>query len=205
MADPQQVLGARVRDALVAAYGADFAGTDPLIRPSSYADAQSNVALPLAKRLGKAPRDIAAEIVSHLDVAGVTEPPTVSGPGFVNFTLKDEWIARSVGEVLRCDPEVVDPYFLACFLRSEANRRRASGTIGGTARLDLRRARIPRVSMSEQRQYGEAFRRLTEVSDRIERVHALAGNAVQHAVYGLTSGALSPPRSTARDHGKAKG
>src|ERR1700722_2397347 len=83
MADPQQVLGARVRDALVAAYGPDYADADPLIRPSSFADAQSNVALPLAKRLGQAPRDIATEIVAHLDLDDVCEPPSVSGTGFI--------------------------------------------------------------------------------------------------------------------------
>ena len=55
MADPQQVLGARVRDALVAAYGPDYADADPLIRPSSFGDLQSNAALPLAKKLGRAP------------------------------------------------------------------------------------------------------------------------------------------------------
>ena len=48
MADPQQVLGVRVRAALSAAFGADFADADPLIRPSSFADFQSNAALPLA-------------------------------------------------------------------------------------------------------------------------------------------------------------
>src|SRR3984885_11936654 len=100
MADPQQVLGARVRDALVSAYGADYADADPLIRPSSFADAQSNVALPLAKRLGKAPRDIAAEIVGHLDIDDVCEPPSVSGPGFINLTLRPQWIADAATALL---------------------------------------------------------------------------------------------------------
>jgi arginyl-tRNA synthetase len=108
MADPQQVLSARVRDALVAAYGAGYADADPLIRPSAYADAQSNVALPLAKQLGRAPRDIAAEIVAHLDTGDLTEPPTVSGPGFINFTLTNSWIARSVTELLN-DPRLSVP------------------------------------------------------------------------------------------------
>jgi SAM-dependent methyltransferase len=102
---------------------------------------------------------------------------------------------RVPGEVLRCDPEVIDPYFLACFLRSETNRRGASGTLGGTARLDLRRARIPRLPLSEQRQYGEAFRRLTEVTDRIDAVARVANEAVQTAIYGLTSGVISPVMS----------
>jgi arginyl-tRNA synthetase len=100
MADPQQVLGARVRDALVAAYGAAYADADPLIRPSQFADFQSNAALSLAKRAGKAPRDIAADIVAHLDVAGIAEPPTVSGPGFVNLTLSARWIADTATALL---------------------------------------------------------------------------------------------------------
>lgn len=103
MADPQQVLSARVRDALVAAYGADYADADPLIRPSAFADFQSNAALSLAKRLGRAPRDIASEIAARLDVADIAEPPTVSGPGFVNLTLRNDWIARAAAEVL-ADP-----------------------------------------------------------------------------------------------------
>ena len=108
MSDPQQVLGARVRDALVAAYGADYADADPLIRPSQYADLQSNVALPLGKRLGKAPRDVANEIVGHLDVDDVTEPPTVSGPGFMNFTLRARWIADAATGLL-ADPRLGTP------------------------------------------------------------------------------------------------
>ena len=97
-----------MQGALVAAFGADYAGADPLIRPSQYADFQSNAALPLAKRLGKAPRDIASEIVTHLNVDDVTEPPTVSGPGFVNFQLKDAWIAQEAAAVL-ADPRLGTP------------------------------------------------------------------------------------------------
>src|SRR6202034_719211 len=108
MADPQQVLGARVRDALAAAYGPDYADADPLIRPSSFGDLQSNAALPLAKRLGRAPRDIAAEIVGQLDVDDVCEPPTVSGPGFINLTLRPQWIADAATALL-ADPRLRVP------------------------------------------------------------------------------------------------
>src|SRR3984893_8431312 len=100
MSDPQQVLGARVRDALVAAYGADYGDADPLIRASQFADYQSNVSLSLAKKVGKAPRDIASEIVGHLDIDDMTEPPTVSGPGFINFTLRPRWIADAASGLL---------------------------------------------------------------------------------------------------------
>src|SRR6204780_2913194 len=108
MADPQQVLGARVRDALVAAYGPDYADADPLIRPSSFGDLQSNAPLPLAKKLGRAPRDIAAEIVGHLDVGDICEPPAVSGPGFINLTLRPQWIADGA-TALPADPRLGVP------------------------------------------------------------------------------------------------
>jgi arginyl-tRNA synthetase len=108
MADPQQVLGARVRDALGEAFGADYASADPLIRPSSFADFQSNAALPLAKGLGKAPRDVATEIVGHLQVEDVCGTPTVTGPGFINFTLRADWIAAATTELLG-DPRLGTP------------------------------------------------------------------------------------------------
>ena len=53
MADPQQVLAQRVRHALAAAFGPEHADDDPVIRPSQFADYQSNAALPLGKRLGR--------------------------------------------------------------------------------------------------------------------------------------------------------
>jgi arginyl-tRNA synthetase len=93
MADPRDVLAQRVSAALGAAFGPEYEAADPVIRPSSFADYQSNAALPLAKKLGRAPRDIAAEIIRHLDLDGVAEPPEVSGPGFINLRLLPGWIA----------------------------------------------------------------------------------------------------------------
>src|SRR5215470_14361391 len=100
MADPQQVLAQRVRRALAAAFGAEHAGDDPVIRPSQFADYQSNVALSLGKRLGRPPREVAAELTRHLEVGDVTAEPEVSGPGFINFTLRDDWIAGQAGQLL---------------------------------------------------------------------------------------------------------
>jgi arginyl-tRNA synthetase len=100
MADPQQVLAQRVQDAIVASFGPDFGDADPVIRPSSFADFQANVALPLGKRLGRPPREVAAELAGRLDVADVCEPPEVSGPGFINFRLRDEWIAGQASLML---------------------------------------------------------------------------------------------------------
>ncbi|PZG40876.1 arginine--tRNA ligase [Spongiactinospora gelatinilytica] len=93
MTDPQLVLTERVRLALADAFGAEFADADPLIRPSQFADFQANVAMSLARRLPDRPkpRDVAQAIADRLgDFPGTVE---VSGPGFLNITLGDAWIA----------------------------------------------------------------------------------------------------------------
>jgi arginyl-tRNA synthetase len=100
MADPQQELARRVRRALAAAFGPGHADDDPVIRPSQFADYQSNVALPLGKKLGRPPREVAAELSGHLDVAGICLDPQVSGPGFINLTLRAEWIAAQAAGLL---------------------------------------------------------------------------------------------------------
>lgn len=101
MTDPQLVLTERVQQALAAAFGTEYSDADPLIRPSQFADYQANVAMSLSKRLRRAPREVAQAIADHLtDFPGTVE---VSGPGFLNLTLSDDWIAGRAGEVLR-DP-----------------------------------------------------------------------------------------------------
>ena len=112
MADPQEVLAERVGAAVAAAFGASHAGADPLIRPSQFADFQANVALPLAKRLGMPPRQVAERIVAHLDVADVCDEVEISGPGFVNLTLAAGWIAGQASGLLtdeRAGVAPVDP------------------------------------------------------------------------------------------------
>ena len=70
-----------------------------MLRPSQYADLQSNAPLALAKRLGMPPREVAAKIVAALaeiDGEGTCGSVETSGPGFVNLTLSDTWIASGV-------------------------------------------------------------------------------------------------------------
>lgn len=66
---------------------AELADQDPLVRRSDHADFQSNVALALAKKAGRKPRDLAEQLRPHLD--GVTWITSVelSGPGFHNITV----------------------------------------------------------------------------------------------------------------------
>jgi arginyl-tRNA synthetase len=93
MTDPEAALGQLVQQALADQLGAEFGATDPLIRPSGFADYQSNAALSLARRLGKPPREVAELIAAALAGSPVVESAEVSGPGFINLTLRDSWIA----------------------------------------------------------------------------------------------------------------
>jgi arginyl-tRNA synthetase len=112
MTDPQYALAQLLGDALAAAFGPDYADADPVIRPSQFADYQANVALPLAKRLNRPPRDIAAELADRLGGSQVVETAEVSGPGFINLELSDAWIAdQATGQLAdpRLDVPPADP------------------------------------------------------------------------------------------------
>ncbi|MEO3937654.1 arginine--tRNA ligase [Dermatophilaceae bacterium Soc4.6] len=96
MVSPSAALTPLLTSAIAAAFGEDLRGVDPVLRPSQFADLQCNAPLALAKRLGLPPREVAARIVAalaDLDVDGTCSGVQISGPGFVNLTLADSWIA----------------------------------------------------------------------------------------------------------------
>lgn len=84
-------------------------GVDPtpyldLIRPSQdakFGDYQANFAMPLGKKLGKSPREVAAEIVSKFDYADFFEEPEIAGPGFINLRVKTDCLAELVQKEAR--------------------------------------------------------------------------------------------------------
>jgi arginyl-tRNA synthetase len=63
---------------------------------AKFGDYQANLAMPLGKRLGKPPREIAGQIVSPLQVADICETPEIAGPGFINLRVKDGWIVEQI-------------------------------------------------------------------------------------------------------------
>lgn len=76
---------------------ADPAPFTAMVRPTQdakFGDFQANFAMPLAKQLGKNPRDLAAEIVGKLDLSDLCQPLEVAGPGFINIRLKDDWLTE---------------------------------------------------------------------------------------------------------------
>ncbi|MGW2839659.1 N-6 DNA methylase [Streptomyces sp. NPDC001493] len=95
-------------------------------------------------------------------------------------------------QLLRPDPAVLDPWFLAGFLRGTANNRRASSHASTASRLDARRIRLPRLPLDEQRRYGEQFRALAAFEDALRTAGRLGGLLVQGMYDGLTDGTVAP-------------
>ena len=57
-----------------------------------FGDFQANFAMPLAKKAGKNPREVAQQICDALDVSDFCDAPEIAGPGFINLRLKQEWL-----------------------------------------------------------------------------------------------------------------
>ena len=70
-----------------------------------FGDYQSNVALALAKRLGQQPRAIATQIVAQLAIDDFCQAPAIAGAGFINLTLKPEYLATRLQRI-QADPRL---------------------------------------------------------------------------------------------------
>lgn len=74
-------------------------GADPVLRTSERSDFQANGVMSLAKRLGRPPRDVAQEIVGHVELSGVATVE-VAGPGFLNLTLDPKFLEEQLVALL---------------------------------------------------------------------------------------------------------
>jgi arginyl-tRNA synthetase len=99
--DPIATVDTLLRPVLASIAGRD--GVDPVVRPSDRADAQVNGALALAKELGRAPRDVAQQLVDSGVLAEVCRDVEIAGPGFVNLTFDEAFLGRALGEVAADD------------------------------------------------------------------------------------------------------
>ena len=95
-------IGRRVSEAVARALDVRIGVDEALVRHAAaeHGDYQSNVALSLARRVGQPPRQVAERIVGALDVEPLLAPPRVAGPGFVNLTLRREWLDAHAGRLL---------------------------------------------------------------------------------------------------------
>ncbi len=70
-------------------------------RDPSHGDAATNVALALAKREGRNPRELAVEIVGALELApDFVSEVAIAGPGFINFRFAPAWYEGALRDVV---------------------------------------------------------------------------------------------------------
>lgn len=107
MVDPFNPLRERVEAALHSAFGSELATpadgadpVDPALHRSAHADYQCDAAMGLARRLKRNPRQIGTAIAEHLRPDDVIASAEVSGPGFVNLTLRDEFLTAALTQML---------------------------------------------------------------------------------------------------------
>ena len=67
-----------------------------------FGDYQSNAAMALAKGLGTAPRELAANIIELLEIEDICKEPEIAGPGFINFRINENEIESRINEIRKC-------------------------------------------------------------------------------------------------------
>ncbi|UGS40094.1 arginine--tRNA ligase [Pseudocitrobacter corydidari] len=100
----QALLSEKVSQALIAA-GAP-ADCEPQVRQSAkvqFGDYQANGVMAVAKKLGMAPRQLAEQVLSHLDLTGIASKVEIAGPGFINIFLDPAFLAEHINHALASD------------------------------------------------------------------------------------------------------
>jgi len=96
VADPIIYVEQRIAAAFAKVGGAAAVGIDTAVRQSDRADAQVNGSLALAKAMGLTPREVALKVLEVVDLKDICSDAQVAGPGFINLTFKNEFLAREL-------------------------------------------------------------------------------------------------------------
>ena len=96
MADPVGLVAQRIAAAFVTVAGELAVGIDTAVRQSDRADAQVNGSLALAKVMGATPRDIAVKVLEVAELQDICSATEVAGPGFINLTFANKFLAREL-------------------------------------------------------------------------------------------------------------
>jgi hypothetical protein len=124
------------------------------------------------------PGDIVVPLVAaHLHPRVITEGGALLGRGL---------------HLVRCDPQTMDPWFIAGYLRTSSNERQTgTSSSSGSLRFDVRRAQVPRIPVDEQRRHGAVFRQLQEFDDAVRDAAALSVELSRHTADGLAAGLVT--------------
>ena len=68
-----------------------------------FGDYQANGIMGAAKALKMNPREFAAKVLENLDLSDYADKLEITGPGFINIHLKNEWLEQQVEKTLESD------------------------------------------------------------------------------------------------------
>lgn len=88
---------------VLADYADDPAPFVAMVRPAQdtrFGDFQANCAMPLAKRHGLNPKELAARIAEKVHLQDLCSAIEIAGPGFINLTLREDVITAEVNRLL---------------------------------------------------------------------------------------------------------
>lgn len=135
-------------------------------RQKDHGDFATNVAMTLAKRLGKAPRKIAEALIDQLgDAEGLLKSSEIAGPGFINFRL-----AENCWQNLLCEI-------------AEAGNQYGSATFG-----NKRRVQVEFVSANPTGPLSTGHGRQAILGDAICRLLEFTGHDVTREYYSNNGG-----------------
>jgi hypothetical protein len=154
-------------------------GKIPLLTLEDIVDRQppTGRTIPSTKMITLRPGDVVVPSGGRIfAVQVIDEGEAVLGPGL---------------QILRADPDRLDPACLAGFIRIAALQHAQSRGQTGTSRLDSRRIELPRIALPEQRRLGIAFRRLDTFEAMLGRLTEEGSHLVNLALRGLSEGTLN--------------
>ncbi|MEV4675551.1 MULTISPECIES: HsdM family class I SAM-dependent methyltransferase [Actinomadura] len=142
--------------------------------------------------LGRQPTGTAAPDPDHVEVAPGDIVVSLSARHPVARVITEEGPVLGPGLALvRADPARTDPDFVAGWLLLGAQGARLRSSTS-SARFDVRRARLPRLTLDEQAELGRAFRKLTELEAALRDTHRLGADVLRLGLEGLGAGTLHP-------------
>jgi arginyl-tRNA synthetase len=132
-------------------------------RQKGFGDVTTNVALGLAKRAHRPPREVAETILAHLPESDLIVGAEVAGPGFINLRVDQAWLHD--------------------VLRDVVARGEAYGSAERNAKQELEPTQIEYVSANPTGPLHVGHARNAVVGDALGRIVEAAGASVEREYY----------------------
>lgn len=142
--------------------------------------------------LGREPRGTAAPDPHHVQMAAGDVVVSLAARHPVARVMREGGAVLGPGLALvRAEPSRIDPDFVAGWLLLGAQGASLRSSTS-SARFDVRRARLPRLTLDEQAELGRAFRRLTDLEAALRETYRRGADVLRLGLEGLGAGTLRP-------------